>query len=214
MRCTDLEILLCDYVDGALSPAEKATVELHLGECESCRTLVEDASAAVGFMERAAEVEPPPALINKILFETTRQGTDATTKRNPGIRGWLGRLFEPILQPRFAMGMAMTILSFSMLGRFAGVPVRQLKASDLDPARVMATVEDKAWRTWERAKKYYESLRVVYEMQQTLSDWSQNDGAATGTGSARPAAPVEEGPIQKAPQGEKSNLTKDGRQPK
>jgi anti-sigma factor RsiW len=154
MRCTDLEILLCDYVDGALSPAEKATVELHLTQCESCRTLVEDASAAVGFMERAAEVEPPPALINKILFETTRQGTDATTKRNPGVRGWLGRLFEPVLQPRFAMGMAMTILSFSMLGRFAGVPVRQLKASDLDPARVMATVEDKAWRTWERAKKY------------------------------------------------------------
>lgn len=211
MKCTDLEILLCDYVDGTLSVSEKATVELHLSECAACRQLAEDGRAAVEFMEKAADVEVPAALVNKILFEA-RAGKASPVKKS-GAKSWIGKLFEPILQPKFAMGMAMTILSFSMLGRFAGVPARQLKASDLEPAKVWATLEDKAFRTWDRAKKYYESLRLVYEMQQTLNDWSeggkdtQNGQNAQGTqGSGQQT----EGPIQKRPDGEK-NVEGEGR---
>jgi hypothetical protein len=74
-------------------------------------------------MEAAAEVEPPAELVNQILYEA-RQGHAAPVKKS-GARGWIGRLLEPVLQPKFAMGMAMTILSFSMLARFAGIPVRQ-----------------------------------------------------------------------------------------
>jgi hypothetical protein len=173
MKCADLEILLCDYIDGTLSEAEIATVELHLRGCAACREMVEDGRAAVAFMERAAEVAPPPALVNRILFEA-RSGHNAAVKKTAG-RSWIAKLFEPVLQPKFAMGMAMTILSFSMLGRFAGIPVRELKASDLQPAKVWSALEDKAWRTWERARKYYESLRLVYEVQQTLKDWKDAD---------------------------------------
>jgi len=187
MRCSDLEVLLCDYADGTLTAAEKATVELHLASCASCRALVEDARAAMAFLERVAEVEPPPALVNHLLFEV-RQGA-ARPVRARG--GWLARLLEPVLQPRFAMGMAMTILSFAMLARFAGVPVRQLKVSDLEPARIWLALEDRAWRTWDRAKKYYESLRLVYEIQQTLKEWSDE-----------PAAPAEvTAPKERRPEG-------------
>lgn len=213
MKCTDLETLLCDYVDGALSSAEKATVELHLDGCVSCRELVEDAKAAVAFIGRAEEVEAPPALVNQILFDARQ-----LTGRKSGARSWIARLLEPVLQPKFAMGMAMTILSFSMLGRFAGIPARQLSASDLQPAKVWATLEDKAWRGWERTKKYYESLRVVYEMQQTLNDWSQPaeeaqpqvEGAQTPS-KAGVAGEALEGPIPTRPQGESRNQGADGR---
>lgn len=173
MKCSDLEALICDYVDGVATPAERATVELHLASCGSCRALVEDARLAIGFIERAAEVEPPPALVNHLLFEV-RQGAARPVRAG---RGWLGRLVEPLLHPRFAMGMAMTILSFAMLARFAGVPVRQLKVSDLEPTRVWMALEDRAWRTWDRAKKYYESLRLVYEIQQTLKEWTEEPAA-------------------------------------
>ena len=186
MRCSDLEALICDYVDGTLSAAEKATVELHLASCASCRALVEDSRAALAFIERAAEVEPPPALVNHLLFEARQGAARPVADRH----GWFRRFFEPVLHPRFAMGMAMTILSFAMLARFAGVPVRQLRVTDLEPARVWMALEDRAWRTWDRAKKYYESLRLVYEIQQTLKEWAEE-----------PAAPAAAVPSRQKPAG-------------
>jgi hypothetical protein len=194
MRCNDLEALICDYVDGTLTAAERATVELHLASCASCRAMVEEASAAVAFIGRAAEVEPPPALVNHLLFEV-RQGA-ARPVRERG--GWLARLLEPVLQPRFAMGMAMTILSFAMLARFAGVPVRQLRITDLEPARVWMAVEEKAWRSWDRAKKYYESLRLVYEIQQTLKEWTEEPAVPAET----PKKQARPGGAERAPAGD------------
>lgn len=184
MRCSDLDALICDYVDGTLTPAERATVELHLASCPSCRALVEDARSAVSFIEKTAAVEPPPALVNHLLFEV-RQGAMRPVRERGG---WLARILEPVLQPRFAMGMAMTILSFAMLARFAGVPVRQLRITDLEPAKVWMAAEDRVWRTWDRAKKYYESLRLVYEIQQTLKEWTEE-----------PAVPAEQPQKQARP---------------
>lgn len=195
MRCSDLEALICGYADGTLTAAERATVELHLASCASCRTLAEDARTALAFIAKAAEVEPPPALVNHLLFEV-RQGA-ARPVRPRG--GWLARLLEPVLQPRFAMGMAMTILSFAMLARFAGVPVRQLRITDLEPARVWMAIEDRGWRAWDRAKKYYESLRLVYEIQQTLKEWTEEPAAPAeprakqGQSGAAAAAPAGSG---------------------
>jgi anti-sigma factor ChrR (cupin superfamily) len=209
MKCAELESLLCDYVDGTLTESERATVELHLASCAGCRLLVEDAKAAVDFMATASVPEPPPALVNAILHEARTGKVSPIRRSGPG--HWLGKLFEPIFQPKFAMGMAMTILSFSMLGRLTGVEIRRLTPQDLEPAKVWMTLEDKAYRTWERAKKYYESLRVVYEIQQTLSDWSESQEAApeeparkqSGAKTSQPKNQDElEGPIEVRPQGE------------
>jgi hypothetical protein len=207
MKCTDLESLICDYIDGVLRGPEMSTVELHLAACESCRETVAESRLALEFMSRVAEVEVPPALVNKILFEV-RAGGSAPVRTSK--RTWISRFFEPALQPKFAMGMAMTILSFAMLGKFAGIPMRQLKPADLAPANVWATVEDKTWRSWERAKKYYESLRLVYEIRETLSDWNEAaDGKAIqkpseGTDTASPEKQVDK-PIQKRSQSDKKS---------
>jgi anti-sigma factor RsiW len=208
MKCAELDALMCDYVDGVLEEPARARVEAHLAECAACREMVADGRAALGFMERAADVEVPKALVNRILFEV-RAGGEAPVRIRK--RSWLGRLFEPVLQPKFAMGMAMTILSFAMLGRFAGIPVRQLKPSDLQPAKVAAALEDKAWRSWERARKYYESLRLVYEIRETRSDWNAvEDGKSTpaktqpGDDPSNPDRQLDQ-PIQKRPPVEKKS---------
>jgi len=217
MKCADLESLLCDYVDGALSASERATVELHLDTCSACRELVNDSRTALEFMQTASEVEPPPALVNGILFEV-RAGKSAPVRRKGGAKSWVGRLLEPILQPKFAMGMAMTILSLSMLARFAGIPIRQLKPSDLEPAKLWVNLEDKAARTWDRAKKYYESMRMVYEIQQTLRDWTETDQSQAvqqNQGAQTPATNRSndgmEGPIPTKPQAENEKNGKNGR---
>lgn len=175
MTCAEFEILVCDYVDGTLHGASKTAFEEHRASCGACRELAQDAGVAVAFMDRAATIEPPAELVTRILFEIPR-GKPAEQR---GSRSTAGRLlrrwFQPILQPKFAMGMAMTILSFSMLGRFTGISVRQLKPSDMDPVKVWVAIDDRMHRTWDRAVKYYENIRLVYEIQSRLREWSQQE---------------------------------------
>jgi anti-sigma factor RsiW len=183
MNCADLEILICDYVDGTLDHAGRMVVENHLAGCEACAALAGDAAEAVRFMERAADVEPPPQLITRILFDAPwRKGARAS-----GARGWLDRIFSPLLQPRLVMGMAMSVLSLSLFFH----NVRQLKPSDLEPSKVVAGIEDRAERAWARTVKFYDNLKVVYQVQSLLHEWQQQDEEqqpAASKPAAKPAA--------------------------
>lgn len=172
MNCADLDILICDYVEGTLDAATRAAVESHLSGCAACRALVEDSRAVLSFLEGVPEVQPPAQMITRIIHEVP--AAEGAARKKGGGTSWLRGWMKPLLQPRLAMGMAMTILSFSMLGRFTA-PVKQLKPSDLDPAKVWAAVEDKTHRVWDRTLKYYESLRVVYEIQSRLKDLSDQE---------------------------------------
>jgi anti-sigma factor RsiW len=167
MNCADIEILICDYVDGTLAPAQKAEVERHFAVCPACAELARDSAAAVSFMQSAADVEPPPELITRLLFDSPW----GKGKQKSKWREWVGALLSPILQPKFAMGMAMTILSLSMLARF--VPVRQLRPADLRPSEVWNGVATRAEYTWGRTVKFYENLKIVYQIQTTLKEWQQ-----------------------------------------
>ncbi len=167
MNCAELEVLICDYVDGTLDAAGRAVVEEHLAQCEECAALAADSAEAVQFMERAADVEPPPQLITRILFDAPWR----KSARMQGVRGWIDRIFSPLLQPRLVMGMAMSVLSLSLLFHNVG----QLKPSDLEPSKVVAGIEDRAERTWARTVKFYDNLKVVYQVESLLHEWQQQD---------------------------------------
>jgi hypothetical protein len=191
MNCAELEIILCDYMDGTLAPEARADVDRHIAECPACAELARDVSATVNFIGRAAEVEPPPELMTRILFELP--SAHHARAHEPGaarklFQGWL----QPILQPRFAMGFAMTILSFSLLGKFAGISPRQITFDDLRPVKVWQAVDDRMYRGWQRTVKYYENLRFVYEIQTQLREWKQREQelkgrAEAGDANRRPA---------------------------
>jgi len=167
MNCAEIELLICDYVDGTLAPAGREEVERHLAQCPACAELARDSAAAVGFMERAAEVEPPPELITRILFDPPWVKPRTAMAR-------LRSIWQPILQPRLAMGMAMTILSFAMLAKFVK-PIPQLSFSprDLNPAAVWTSLDNRVYRGWQRTVKFYQSLKVVYQIQSTVREWEQ-----------------------------------------
>ena len=169
MSCADIEILICDYVDGTLDPAQKAEFERHLSQCQSCADLAADSAAAVGFIQRASDVEPPPELVNRILFDApwTKE------KRGGKLGNWMRAILSPILQPKLAMGIAMTMMTFSFLWSYA-VP-RQLRPSDLQPAKVWNALEDRAIYAWGRTVKFYENLKFVYQIQAMLRDLQQQD---------------------------------------
>jgi hypothetical protein len=172
MNCADFEIVLADYVDGTLRGEEKSAFEKHLAECPGCAELTREAQGAIAFIERTAVVEAPPELVTRILFEVTNGPSRAVVKPS-WIRRIFGRRVEAILRPQFAMGMAMAVLSFAMLFRFTGV--RQLKLSDFDPVKIWTSAEDRVHRTWDRGVKFVESLKVVYEVQSRLKEWTGDD---------------------------------------
>ncbi len=171
MTCADFEIALCDYLDGTLTAAGKAEFERHLAGCAACAELKQDAGAALAFMERAADVEPPPELVTRLYG--IAQMPEARLRIRGGIRGWFQRLLQPVLQPRMAMGLSLTILFFGMMARCAGVPGKRLSAADLDPAHVWAGAEDRVQRGWERSVKFYENLRFVYQIEARLREWRE-----------------------------------------
>ena len=179
MNCAEIETLICDYVDGTLAPAQRADVERHLAECPACAALARDSAAAVAFMERAADVEPPPELITRMLFEAPWHKSQA---------GWLPKIFNSVLQPKFALSMAMTILSFSML--FGNV--HQLRPADLQPAKVWADIEDRAYRTWALTMKFYDNLKFVYQIQATLREWQQDQDAQQPASDSAPQSRPDE----------------------
>jgi len=184
MQCAEFEILLADYLDGALAPGERAAFTAHMESCPACRALAEDAKSAVGFMGRAADVEMPAVVMTNILH-ATNSGWELTL-HGKGIRGWINRTFAPVLQPRFVLGAALTVMSATMLTQCAGLPKRTLTAQDLDPVRIVGALENRAERVWDRAVKSYESMRLVYEVKSQLNEWSQQqqeaDDAAADAG--------------------------------
>ncbi len=175
MNCAHVEVLICDYLDGTLAAGIREEFAGHLASCPGCAELAADAGAAVAFIARASAAEPPPELLTRILHEMP--GRDLARRRSLFHRlraGWLG----PVFSPRYAMGMAMTILSFSMIFKFAGIEPRQLRASDVDPVKVFASLDDRVHRTWDRTMKYYDNLRLVIEIQSRLKEWSEQDLSA------------------------------------
>lgn len=177
MNCADAEILICDYA--TLRSNERFELERHLEVCPACAELARDSAAALAFIERAADVEPPSELITRILYEAPW----SKGKQKSKLAEWAGSLLSPILHPKFAMGMAMTILSLSMLARFV-VPVRQLRPADLKPSEVWNGIATRAEYTWGRTVKFYENLKVVYQIQTTLKEWQQQTEEPPAAGKA------------------------------
>jgi len=171
--CADFETLLADWLDETLSAPARATEReaflRHRESCSACATLLEDATAAVSFMERAAEVEMPQELVSKIL-QATNSGWEFKL-RGQGISGWINRTFAPVLRPRIVMGAMAFMLSATMLTRCA--PNHTLTPADLDPVRLWASLDDKGHRIWDRTVKSYESMRLVYEVKNQINDWTE-----------------------------------------
>ncbi len=178
MNCAEFEVLLADSMDGLLDApgreAERDGFAQHLESCEDCAAMAKEVRSAVAFMELAAEPEPPRELTGKIL-QATNSGWELNL-RSQGIRGWINRTFAPVLQPRFVMGAMLTVMSLTMLTRCAGGK-NTMTAADLDPARLWSQLDDRGHRVWDRAVKGYESMRLVYEIRNQISDWNKQQAA-------------------------------------
>lgn len=176
--CAQFEVLLADYIDGTLPEPERTRVEQHATDCGHCREFLVDAQGAFQLLKTAEDVTPPPELITRIAY----LAPTGRIRRPFESQGFISRMvsewFQPILQPRLVMGMAMTILSIAMLERCTGVKMQHIQPEDLSPVRIWGGIEDKTVRLKDRAVKYYENLRWVYEIEVRLRELREQQDTA------------------------------------
>jgi hypothetical protein len=174
ITCTQAETLLTDYLDNTLAEPQALMMDAHMASCEACGALVDDMRLAMRYAAATKEVEPPAELISRIIEQTTGQAPAGVPEWRYRLAGWWDwtrlTILCPMLEPRFAMGMAMTVISFSMVGHFLGLDVRQVKLSDLEPVNIVHNVKNGVYVAGGKVSKYYYNLRVVYEIQTQLQE--------------------------------------------
>ena len=187
MNCTEFESILADYLDGTLSSEERAGIDQHARTCSACREFMAEVSGGLAVLSSIAEVEPPAELITRIAYQTPLGKTLEPFERESWLSRQTRKWLMPVLQPRLAMGVAMTILSFTMLERCTGIQSQHIQAADLSPVRVWGGVEDRTMRVKDRVVKYYDNLKIVYEIESRLKDLQEQQDARAPKSS--PAVP-------------------------
>jgi len=173
MQCAEAEALLAEALDGTLQDSQRAAFEAHQQSCASCRTMLDEARAGMHWLKGLDEAEPPRNLVHNILAQTIGALPSEHVLPAPRGEGWLeklkGRLapvFAPVATPRFAMSFGMAFFSITMLLGIAGFHMADLRHLDLSSKGVRKAY----YETQARVMRYYENLRLVYEIESRVRD--------------------------------------------
>jgi hypothetical protein len=180
LRCDEWENLLADALDGTLSAADQAAFTRHQNECALCAQIFKETDQGKAWM-RYLTVEPevPAGLLGKILARTSEtpgagiQPGVAVPGRTLPARPWRRVMlpaFRQVLEPRLMMTAAMAFFSIALTLNLTGIKLTQLRAQDFQPARLRANLSRTFYSTNEQVTKYYENLRVVYEMESRVRE--------------------------------------------
>ncbi|MGH9523277.1 MAG: anti-sigma factor family protein [Terriglobales bacterium] len=196
MQCADFDALLADALDGALTGADQERFQNHASVCRNCGPMFDEARAGYRLLHALEEVEPPPMLVHNILAATTGRREAAVARRAASeswrekLRRWTQPVFGAVLQPRFTMSFGMAFFSLSLMLHVSGVKPSDFRHIDLRPSEISKTISE----TQGRVMKYYENIRVVYEIQSRLQQFKN----ATGPDEATPAQPQQDRKQQKS----------------
>jgi Putative zinc-finger len=174
MRHGEFEALLTDALDGTLDAATQARFAAHREACDACGLMFREAEAGMAALAGIAELEPPAHLLHRILDATSADQQPARESLAARLRGGIRGLFAPVLQPRFAMSCAMAFFSVSMLLNLAGVQLRHVTLADLSPSTLTNRTVQTYYEAQARVVKYYENLRLVYEIESRVRDLKSN----------------------------------------
>src|SRR5580693_1068879 len=197
MRCNEFELLLTDAIDGVLTGVGLDRFQAHARICRTCGPLFAEAEAGRNWLKGLTEVEPPASLVTNILASTT--GVDTQRLRatagslQPRISWWervqatlFGSVLEPVWaavrQPRFAMSFGMAFFALSVGLTVAGVKPADLREVSLRPAAIRHSY----YNTQARVVRYYENIRIVYEVESRVRELKRTVEPARPTGEAAP----------------------------
>jgi hypothetical protein len=242
LRHDEWESLIADALDGTLTAADAAAFGRHQAECAPCAQILKETEQGKAWMEYlAVEPEVPADLLDKILVRT---GGRSVSGKEPGVvlgvplpvRAVPARsLWHRVLpvarqafEPRLMMTAAMAFFSIALTLNLTGIKLTELRAADFRPSRLRATLTRQYYSTNEQVMKYYENLRLVYEMEARVrelrrstesepaprptSNETPKQAPRDGTGGPRSTAPSG-GQTLPVPQGKRRALRGDSAPP-
>jgi hypothetical protein len=189
MQCHEFEGLLSDALDGVLTGTQLDRFQAHALVCPACGPLFAEVEAGRSWLKDLTEVEPPVSLVTNILASTT--GVDTQRLRanvsaaqpfatwpasswRERIQAWASAAMQPIWdtvrQPRFAMSFGMAFFALSVALSVLGVKPADLRQMSLRPAAIRHTY----YNTQARVVRYYENIRVVYELESRVREIKRN----------------------------------------
>ena len=179
LSCVEFDALLADALDGLVSASSQRRFELHREQCPACASLFREAAAGLNWLNALEEIEPPANLVHNILADTTMR-TGAVAAAAPKLpwkqrlSGILADIVAParalVRQPRVAMTAAMAVFSLTLSMNFAGIKLSDLRHIDLRPSAIKESATMKYYETTSRVVKYYENIRLVYEVESRLQE--------------------------------------------
>ena len=194
LSCAEFDAFLADGLDGLLTASTRQRFELHRQECPTCGPLFREAEAGLKWLKSLDEVEPPANLVHNILAATTMRTSAAPEKvATPTWKQRLSGIFADITaparalvrQPRMAMTSGMAVFSLTLSMNLAGIKVSDLRHLDLRPSAIKESATMKYYETTSRIVKYYENIRLVYEVESRLQELKR---ATTSEEDNRPPA--------------------------
>lgn len=183
--CGQWETLLADALDGLLKPEDEATFTSHMAVCPACSALFEEARQGREWLEfLSTEPEVPAGLLDKILAQTgpgqvagyglvTGSGNVVPmipAWQRPGLMGHVRRFAEP----RLLMTAAMAFFSIAMTLNLTGVRIFSLRLADLKPTAIRSFMERRLTMASTPIIRYYDHLRLVYEVQSRMRELRRN----------------------------------------
>jgi hypothetical protein len=208
MQCNEFDLLLTDALDGVLSGKELDRFQAHAGTCKACGPLLAEAEAGRNWLKGLTEVEPPAKLVANILASTTGvdtqrlRGTERVLQpriswlehAQASFSGFLEAILVTVRQPRFAMSFGMAFFALSVGLTVAGVKPADLRQISLRPSAVRHTY----YNTQARVVRYYENIRVVYELESRVREIRR---------SVKPAEPAVREAVPQKPKDDKNDTT-------
>jgi hypothetical protein len=188
--CGQWETLLADALDGQLRPEDEATFSGHMASCANCTTLFEEARQGREWLEfLSPEPEVPVGLLEKLLAQTgpgqvagfglaTTSGTVVPITPAWQRPGFIARV-RRFAEPRLLMTAAMAFFSIALTLNLTGVRLSRIRLSDLRPTAVRSFMERQLTMASTPIIRYYDHLRVVYEVQSRMRELRKTTQTST-----------------------------------
>ncbi len=220
LTCAQCEAMLLDAADGLLLSEEQTQFEFHMADCPNCTRLYADVRRGGAWMEVLKDDPPvpPDGMVTRILAKTSGDPVLASEVaaqtayaasllghapgkvlpfRAPVPRTPLARIMHTVMQPRLMMTAAMAFFSIALTLNIAGVRITALRASDLRPA----TLRKSMWAMNNRVVRYYDNLRVVYELESRVREMQRESDEDTAPKRGILSSPAQDQPLREAPKG-------------